>query len=173
MRERLRRVGLRSISAVVDVTNYVMLELGQPHACLRSRPGSWRPRARRALAGERLTLLDGREIELTPDVLFIADEQRALGLAGVMGGQRTAISRETRDIVLEVAWFAPACDQRTRAPLWPRHRCQSTLRARRRLVRTGARARACDRVARRITGAVPVAHAVSPSERPSCPRCRT
>lgn len=108
MRERLRRVGLRSISAVVDVTNYVMLELGQPlHAYDRSQVHGGLD-ARRALAGERLTLLDGREIELTPDVLLIADEQRPLGLAGVMGGQGSAISAETRDIVLEVAWFAPA-----------------------------------------------------------------
>jgi phenylalanyl-tRNA synthetase beta chain len=108
MRERLRRVGLRSISAVVDVTNYVMLELGQPlHAYDRAQIHAGLD-ARRALAGERLTLLDGRDIELTPDVLLIADEQRPLGLAGVMGGQGSAISPATRDIVLEVAWFAPA-----------------------------------------------------------------
>lgn len=108
MRERLRRVGLRSISAVVDVTNYVMLELGQPlHAYDRTEVAGGLT-ARRALAGERLTLLDGRDIELAPDVLVIADEQRALGLAGVMGGQGSAISPQTRDIVLEVAWFAPS-----------------------------------------------------------------
>ena len=108
MRERLRRVGLRSISAVVDVTNYVMLELGQPlHAYDRSEVEEGLT-ARRALAGERLTLLDGRDIELAPDVLVIADEHRALGLAGVMGGQGSAISQQTRDIVLEVAWFAPS-----------------------------------------------------------------
>ncbi|HEY7930324.1 MAG TPA: phenylalanine--tRNA ligase subunit beta, partial [Steroidobacteraceae bacterium] len=108
MRERLRRVGLRSISAVVDITNYVMLELGQPlHAYDRAKVEGGLE-ARRARAGERLTLLDGRDIELAPDVLVIADERRALGLAGVMGGQGSAISPETRDIVLEVAWFAPS-----------------------------------------------------------------
>jgi phenylalanyl-tRNA synthetase beta chain len=108
LRERLRRSGLRSISPVVDVTNFVMLELGQPmHAYDRSLLRG--PMAARwALPGERLQLLDGREIELSADVLVIADEQSILGLAGIMGGQRSAISSATRDIALEVAWFVPA-----------------------------------------------------------------
>jgi phenylalanyl-tRNA synthetase beta chain len=108
LRERLRRAGVRSISPVVDVTNYVMLELGQPmHAYdLAKLHGGLA--ARRARSGERLQLLDGREIELGEDVLVIADGKAAVGLAGVMGGVRTAIGRESRDIVLEVAWFAPA-----------------------------------------------------------------
>jgi phenylalanyl-tRNA synthetase beta chain len=108
MRERLRRAGLRSISPIVDVTNYVMLELGQPmHAYdlhkLRGGLG-----ARRARAGERLELLDGREVTLGEDVLVIADESGPVGLAGIMGGSHTAISAASRDIALEVAWFAPA-----------------------------------------------------------------
>jgi phenylalanyl-tRNA synthetase beta chain len=107
MRERLRRVGVRSISPIVDVTNYVMLELGQPMHAFDVGKVHNALEARRARAGERLTLLDGREIELTEDVLVIADEQRPLALAGVMGGQGSAIQRETRDIALEVAWFAP------------------------------------------------------------------
>ena len=108
LRERLRRCGLRSISPVVDVTNYVMLELGQPmHAYDRSTlQGAMT--ARWALAGERLTLLDGREIELGPDELVIADERSILGLAGVMGGERSAMSSTTRDVALEVAWFVPS-----------------------------------------------------------------
>jgi len=108
LRERLRRSGLRSISPVVDVTNYVMLELGQPmHAYDRALlQGAMA--ARWALPGERLRLLDGREIELAADVLVIADQHSILGLAGIMGGERTAISSATRDIALEVAWFVPA-----------------------------------------------------------------
>lgn len=107
LRERLRRAGLRSISPVVDVTNYLMLELGQPmHAYdLAQLRGALS--ARRARSGERLQLLDGRELELTDDVLVIADERSAVGLAGVMGGARTAISAHSSDIVLEVAWFKP------------------------------------------------------------------
>jgi phenylalanyl-tRNA synthetase beta chain len=108
LRERLRRSGLRSISPVVDVTNYVMLELGQPmHAYDRAMLHGAMA-ARWALPGERLRLLDGREIELAADVLVIADQQSILGLAGIMGGERTAISSATRDIALEVAWFVPA-----------------------------------------------------------------
>lgn len=108
LRERLRRSGLRSISPVVDVTNYVMLELGQPmHAYDRSMLQG-RLEARWALAGESLKLLDGREIELAPDVLVIADQHSILGLAGIMGGARSAITSATRDVALEVAWFVPA-----------------------------------------------------------------
>jgi phenylalanyl-tRNA synthetase beta chain len=107
LRERLRRAGLRSITAVVDVTNFVMLELGQPmHAfdLAKLRGGLM---ARRAGEGEGVQLLDGRELELESDVLVIADDSSAVGLAGVMGGARTAISTQTRDIALEAAWFKP------------------------------------------------------------------
>jgi phenylalanyl-tRNA synthetase beta chain len=92
LRERLRRAGLRPISAIVDVTNYVMLELGQPmHAydLARLRGGL---SARHARAGERLRLLDGRELELDAGALVIADDESAIGLAGVMGGERSAIT---------------------------------------------------------------------------------
>ncbi len=108
LRERLRRAGVRSISPVVDVTNYVMLELGQPmHAYdLGKLAGSID--VRHARAGEPLTLLDGREVRLDPDMLVIADAAGPVGLAGVMGGQRTAVSSATVDVFLEVAWFAPA-----------------------------------------------------------------
>ena len=108
LRERLRRAGLRSISPLVDVTNYVMFELGQPmHAYDRSMlQGDLQ--ARLALAGERLVLLDGREIELTADALVIADDHSAVGLAGVMGGLRSASTSATSVVALEAAWFAPA-----------------------------------------------------------------
>jgi phenylalanyl-tRNA synthetase beta chain len=108
LRERLRRSGLRSISPVVDVTNYVMLELGQPmHAYDRGMLHGTLV-ARWARAGETLQLLDGRTIELSADVLVIADDASILGLAGIMGGERSSITAATREIALEVAWFVPA-----------------------------------------------------------------
>ena len=107
MQERLHRSGLRPISPIVDVTNYVMLELGQPmHAYERGRLAG-EMRVRMALQGERLELLDGRSVELAPDVLVIADAERAIGLAGVMGGAGTSITGSARDVLLEVAFFAP------------------------------------------------------------------
>lgn len=107
MVERLRRAGLRPISALVDVTNYVMLELGQPlHAfdadCIR---GSIQ--VRRAGQGEPCTLLDGREVTLDPDFLVIADDGGAVALAGVMGGFGSRITDATRRVFLESAHFAP------------------------------------------------------------------
>ncbi len=107
MQERLRRAGLRPISAVVDVTNYVMLELGQPMHAYDLAKLSGAIVVRHARAGEQLKLLDGRTIELTPDVAIIADEKVALGMAGVMGGEDSGISDETRDVLLEVAFFQP------------------------------------------------------------------
>jgi phenylalanyl-tRNA synthetase beta chain len=108
LRERLRRAGLRSISPIVDVTNYVMLELGQPlHAYDKARLHGGLT-ARRAHSGDTLTLLDGREVILDPDVLVIADDRAPIGMAGIMGGAGTAISAQTVDVVLEAAWFKPA-----------------------------------------------------------------
>lgn len=107
MQERLRRVGLRPIHPVVDVTNYVMLELGQPlHAYdLNRLTGSIVVRF--AQPGESLALLGGRELELDPDVLVIADESGAIAMAGVMGGQSTAVEATTADVFLEAAFFSP------------------------------------------------------------------
>ncbi len=108
MQERLRRAGRRPISAVVDVTNYVMLELGQPmHAYDLNRLHEAIV-VRFARTGETLQLLDGRTVELTPDVLVIADTAKPLGLAGVMGGEDSGISDATTDVFLEVAYFDPA-----------------------------------------------------------------
>ena len=107
LRERLRRSGLRPISPVVDVTNFVMLELGQPmHAYDRSQL-SGELGVRMARPGETLQLLDGRDIALESDTLVIADAERAIGLAGIMGGNGTAITREASQILLEVAYFTP------------------------------------------------------------------
>ena len=107
MQERLRRAGLRPIGAAVDVTNYVMLELGQPMHAYDLRELSGGIVVRRAHAGERLTLLDGREIVMDESVLVIADTGKPLGLAGVMGGDHTGIGDDTTDVLLEVAWFQP------------------------------------------------------------------
>jgi len=108
LRERLRRAGLRPISAVVDVTNYVMLELGQPMHAYDIRNLDGAIVVRHATPAEKLTLLDGREIELQADVLVIADLAGPLGLAGVMGGSASGISDETTEVLLEVAYFSPA-----------------------------------------------------------------
>ena len=107
LRERLRRAGVRSISPVVDVTNYVMLELGQPMHAYDLRKLRGDIRVRMARAGEPITLLDGRTVEADPDVLLITDSEGPVGLAGVMGGQRTSVSDDTTDVFFEVAYFSP------------------------------------------------------------------
>lgn len=107
MVERLRRSGLRSIDAVVDVTNYVMLELGQPlHAFDRDNlQGA--VIVRLAREGEQLVLLDGQTVALRNDTLVIADERGPLAIAGVMGGEHSGVNAATRDIFLESAFFSP------------------------------------------------------------------
>jgi phenylalanyl-tRNA synthetase beta chain len=108
---RLQSADVRSVSPIVDVTNYVLLELGQPmHAYDLSRLDS-EIRVRYARAGERLQLLDRRTVELSEDMLVIADRDAAVGLAGIMGGARTAVASVTRDVFLEVAYFSPSVIQ--------------------------------------------------------------
>jgi phenylalanyl-tRNA synthetase beta chain len=107
MRERLRRAGLRPLQPVVDVTNYVMLELGQPLHAFDFDKLRGSIIVRHARSGESLTLLDGREVALTPELLVIADETGPTALAGIMGGQSSAVTGETRNIFLEAAYFAP------------------------------------------------------------------
>jgi len=108
LRERLRRAGLRAISPVVDITQYVMLELGQPmHAYdLAKLKGGLE--ARVARQGEKITLLDGKEIALGDDVLVIADEDGPVGMAGVMGGLASSCTSGTTDILFEAAFFQPS-----------------------------------------------------------------
>ena len=107
MVEKLRRAGLRAIHPVVDVTNYVMLELGQPlHAYdLSLVRGPICPRL--AKKGEKLVLLDEKEVELNDDTLVIADDSGAIGLAGIMGGLSTAVSEKTVDVFFEGAFWPP------------------------------------------------------------------
>lgn len=108
MKRRLERSGLRSISALVDVTNYVLLEQGQPlHAFdLDKLQGGLQVRFARS--GETLALLNDKTITLTPDLLVIADDSGPVALAGIMGGSATAVDGATRAIFLESAFFAPA-----------------------------------------------------------------
>jgi len=107
MQERLRRAGIRPISPAVDVTQYVMLEYGQPMHAYDLQRLQGGIQVRRARAGETLTLLDGQEVSLDKEFLVIADDRNALGLAGLMGGADSAVGPETTDIYLECAWFAP------------------------------------------------------------------
>ncbi|MBA1187680.1 phenylalanine--tRNA ligase subunit beta [Pseudomonas entomophila] len=107
MVERLRRSDVRSIDAAVDITNYVMLELGQPLHAFDLAEINGGIRVRMAEAGEKLVLLDGQEVSLRPDTLVIADHARALAIAGVMGGEHSGVSAGTRDLFLESAFFDP------------------------------------------------------------------
>ena len=105
MVERLRRSEVRSIDAAVDITNYVMLELGQPLHAFDLAEINGGIRVRMAEEGEKLVLLDGQEVSLRADTLVIADHQRALAIAGVMGGEHSGVSSTTKDIFLESAFF--------------------------------------------------------------------
>ncbi len=107
MIEKLRRCGIRSISPSVDVTNYVMLELGQPmHAFDLARLNGG-IRVRLAEQGETVKLLDGRDVKLDDDTTVIADHQGAVAIAGIMGGDATGVTADTQDVLLEAALFTP------------------------------------------------------------------
>ncbi len=107
LQERLRRSGVRSISPVVDVGNYVMLELGQPMHAFDANKISGNVQVRWAKPTEQLALLDGQTVELTADTLVIADDKQTLAIAGVMGGIDSAVTFETQDVFLESAYFTP------------------------------------------------------------------
>ncbi len=114
MRKRLETLGVRPISNVVDVTNYVMFECGQPlHAYDLAKLDGRILIPRRAVKGETLRAINGKSYELTPDMLVIADASRPVGLAGVMGGLDTEIGAETTDILIEAARFDPLNVRRT------------------------------------------------------------
>jgi phenylalanyl-tRNA synthetase beta chain len=114
MTARLRAAGLRPISNVVDVTNYVMWELGHPlHAFDHARLTDGTIVVRRAGPGERFTTLDGQERTLADSMLVIADPARAVGIAGVMGGANTEVGDATTRVLLEAAWFLPVSIRRT------------------------------------------------------------
>jgi phenylalanyl-tRNA synthetase beta chain len=107
MSERLRRAGVRSIDPVVDVTNYVMLELGQPMHAFDKNVLKGGVVVREAEPGEKLVLLDGSEQTLTEGTLVIADHEKPLAMGGIMGGEHSGVSSETKHLFLESAFFAP------------------------------------------------------------------
>ncbi|AVR88157.1 phenylalanine--tRNA ligase subunit beta [Thauera aromatica] len=107
MVRRLARSGIRAISALVDVTNYVMLELGQPLHAFDNAKLHGAIHVRLPQAGEQVVLLNEQSVTPAPDTLLIADETRPLALAGIMGGEYSGITLETRDVFLESAFFAP------------------------------------------------------------------
>jgi phenylalanyl-tRNA synthetase beta chain len=112
--QRLEAIGIRPVNNIVDITNYVMFETGQPlHAFDYAKLGEHRIVVRRAAAGERFIAIDHTEHTLTPDRLVIADARRAVALAGVMGGAETEISAATTDVLLEAAVFDPQSVHRT------------------------------------------------------------
>ena len=119
LRTALEKVGIRSINNVVDVSNYVMLEIGQPlHTFdyhLIGKGGGGKPTivVRRATEGEKFKTLDGQERALTAETLLIADEQHGIALAGVMGGLNTEINDSTKDVLIESAYFKPTNIRRT------------------------------------------------------------
>jgi phenylalanyl-tRNA synthetase beta chain len=108
---RLQSADVRSVNPTVDVTNYVLLELGQPMHAYDLSTLNGEIRARYAHPAERLQLLDARTVTLSDDMLVIADCNGAVGLAGIMGGARTAVATATRDVFLEAAFFAPPAVQ--------------------------------------------------------------
>lgn len=108
LQERLRRAGLRSLSPVVDVTNYVMLTLGTPLHGFDANKLTGAIEVRFAKQGEKLTLLDGKSIDLSDDVLVIADQKAPIAMAGIMGGADSEVSQDSQDVVLEAAWFNPS-----------------------------------------------------------------
>jgi phenylalanyl-tRNA synthetase beta chain len=114
LRQRLASVGMRSINNVVDVTNYVLLECGHPlHAFDYNLLAGHRIVVRRAVSGERFVAIDGSTQELTDEMLVIADAERPVALAGIMGGRESEIQGGTTDVLLESAWFLPANIRRT------------------------------------------------------------
>jgi len=114
LRERLEAVGLRSINNIVDVTNYILMEMGQPlHAFDFERLREQRIVVRRAHAGERFTTLDGVERTLFDDTLLICDGQGPVAIAGIMGGLDSEITPDTANVLIESAYFDPPCIRRS------------------------------------------------------------
>ena len=113
LRAKIESVGIRSINNIVDISNFVMLELGQPTHAFDADKLKGGINVRLARDGEMFLALDGRNYSLTPENLVIADEERAVGIGGVMGGEETGVIESTRNILLESAYFLPASIRRT------------------------------------------------------------
>jgi phenylalanyl-tRNA synthetase beta chain len=108
LRAKVESVGIRSINNVVDVSNFVMLELGQPTHAFDADKLDGQINVRSAQAGEKFLALDGKTYALTPQNLVIADEEHAVGIAGVMGGEKSGVTESTKNVLLESAYFQPA-----------------------------------------------------------------
>jgi len=113
MRARIESVGIRSINNIVDISNFVMLELGQPTHAFDADKLKSGIDVRLAHPDEKFLALDGKTYELTPQALMIADDERAIGIGGVMGGEETGVTDRTRNILLEAAYFRPSGIRRT------------------------------------------------------------
>ena len=113
LRAKIESVGIRSINNVVDVSNFVMLELGQPTHAFDADKLSGEINVRLAREGERFLALDGKTYQLTAENLVIADDERAVGIAGVMGGEESGVTESTKNVLLESAYFLPASIRRT------------------------------------------------------------
>ncbi len=107
LKKRLDSGGIRSLSPVVDILNYVMLELGQPMHAFDLATLDTELVVRKSIAGERITLLDDREIVLAADTLIIADRSKPQALAGIMGGRDSAVTEDTTTVFIECAYFDP------------------------------------------------------------------
>jgi phenylalanyl-tRNA synthetase beta chain len=113
LRARLESVGVRSINNIVDISNFVMLELGQPTHAFDADRLKGAINVRLAHGGERFLALDGKTYSLKPDNCVIADQERAVGIGGVMGGEETGVTESTKNVLLEAAYFLPASIRRT------------------------------------------------------------
>jgi len=113
LRAKIESVGIRSINNIVDISNFVMLELGQPTHAFDADKLKGRINVRLARDGEKFLALDGEIYSLKPDNLVVADQERAVGIAGVMGGEETGVTESTKNILLESAYFLPATVRRT------------------------------------------------------------
>ena len=126
MERALARSGIRQHSILVDITNYVLMELGQPLHAFDGAKVQGAVQVRQANAGEKLILLNEQEVELQDDVMVIADDEKALAIAGIMGGLSSSVTDETTEIFLESAFFAPL-HIAGRARRFGLHRCLSAL----------------------------------------------
>jgi phenylalanyl-tRNA synthetase beta chain len=113
LRARIESVGIRSINNIVDISNFVMVELGQPTHAFDAGKLKGGMNVRLARESEKFLALDGKNYSLGEHDLVIADDERAVGIAGVMGGEETGVSESTKNILLEAAWFLPASVRRT------------------------------------------------------------
>jgi phenylalanyl-tRNA synthetase beta chain len=113
LREKIESVGIRSINSIVDISNFVMLELGQPTHAFDADKLKGAINVRLARDGEKFLALDGKTYSLKKDNCVVSDQERAVGIGGVMGGEETGVTDSTKNILLEAAYFLPASVRRT------------------------------------------------------------